>query len=353
MSDDKSEDASPKRLEDARQKGQVAQSKEAVSIASLSLGLLGLSAGASSIKDAFDLAIQHACRAAAHPESPQIAGSLSTIAGQMLLAIAYSLGAAVMGATAVGALLTGFLFAPMAAMPSLDKLNPAQALQRYFKPRTYVEPLVAFAKGTLLIYLGFVGAKSMLGVWAAASRARAPAVLVLFDTTLRAVLQRMLGLAVALALADVLYRRWQHAQDMKMSKEEVKREYKESEGDPHAKHERERMHKELAQEATLNSVRTAQFVVTNPTHYAVALAWDEDAMAAPQMVAKGEGAFARKIIEEAHRAGVPVLRDPPLARSLHEMEVGDEIPELMYESVAAIVRYLVEGNDPDTYEGEE
>jgi flagellar biosynthesis protein FlhB len=350
VSDDKTEEASSKRLQDARDKGQVAQSREAVGIASLALGLLGVGASVGTLRDSFATAVAHACRAAAHPESPQVAGTLSTLGGQFVSVIAYPLGAAVLGATMVGALLTGFLLAPMAALPSLDKLNPSSALERYLKPRTYVEPLVQLAKAAVLIYLGFVSVKPLLQSWAAAASASPATVLALFDTTLRTVLQRMLGLAVGFALADVLYRRWQHAQDMKMSKEELKREHKESEGDPHAKHERERMHKELAQQASLNSVKDAQFVVTNPTHYAIALAWDEDSMEAPQMLAKGEGDFARQMIAEAHRAGVPVLRDPPLARSLHELEIGEQIPELLYESVAAIVRHLVAGNDPDQYE---
>src|SRR5262249_1472165 len=96
-------------------------------------------------------------------------------------------------------------------------------------------------------------------------------------------------------------------------------------------------------------VRNASFVVTNPTHCAVALAWDNERMDAPELVAKGEGDLAHRIIAEAVRTGVPVLRDAPLARSLHELEVGDPIPEGLSDAVAAVVSYLADGRDPTRY----
>jgi flagellar biosynthesis protein FlhB len=165
------------------------------------------------------------------------------------------------------------------------------------------------------------------------------------------VVLRILVAAVLIAGLDVLYRRLQHARDLRMSKEDVKREHKESEGDPHTKSARAKLHRELLAEATLDRVKKASFVVTNPTHYAVALAWDQETMQAPELVAKGEGEFARRIIAEAHRAGVAVLRDAPLARSLHELaEVGDAIPEHLYEAVAAVVSFLADGHDPEAYE---
>jgi flagellar biosynthesis protein FlhB len=349
---DKTEEASPKKLQDARDKGQVAQSKDAVAIASLAAGLATLGATAGTIDEAFRGSLAIAIRAASTPSSQAIsvAPALERSLEQTLASAAPALAAATAGAAAVGALLAGFLFAPLAAIPSLDRLNPSQVIDRFTKPRTYVEPIIALAKGSLLIYLGYSAAKSLLPTWVPAARATPSQLRSLFDATLRATLSRTLAVAVGFAAIDVLYRRWQFAEDNKMSKDEVKREHKESEGDPHAKHERERLHKEMLEEATLHAVRKAQFVVTNPTHYAVALGWDEETMAAPQLLAKGEGALARRIIEEAHREGIPVLRDAPLARSLHEHEIGEEIPEALYDAVAAIVRFLTEGGDPDRYD---
>lgn len=349
---DKTEEATPKKLQDAREKGQVAQSRDAVAIASLAAGLATLGATAETIDEAFRGSLSIAIRAASTPGSHplSLAPAVEHALERTLASAAPTLAAATAGAAAVGALLTGFLFAPLAAIPSLDRLDPSQLIARLTKPRTYLEPWMALAKGAVLIYLGFSAAKSLLPTWAPAARATPSQLRALFDATLRATLSTTLAVAIGFAAIDVLYRRWQFAQDNKMSKDEVQREHKESEGDPHAKHERERLHKELLEEATIHAVRKAQFVVTNPTHYAVALSWDEETMAAPQLVAKGEGALARRIIEEAHREGIPVLRDAPLARSLHEHDIGEEIPEDLYDAVAAIVRFLTEGGDPDRYD---
>jgi flagellar biosynthesis protein FlhB len=134
-----------------------------------------------------------------------------------------------------------------------------------------------------------------------------------------------------------------------MTRDEVRREQRESEGDPHARSARDRLHREMLNEATLARVAKASFIVTNPTHYAVALEWDDDTMEAPQVLARGEGLIAQRIIAEARRHGIPVLRDAPLARSLHELEPGAEIPEALFEAVAAVVNYLAAGEEPDRY----
>jgi flagellar biosynthetic protein FlhB len=125
-----------------------------------------------------------------------------------------------------------------------------------------------------------------------------------------------------------------------MTRDEVKREHKEQEGDPHHKAERQRAHRELGEQRMLADVRKADFVVTNPDHVAVAIRYDREGDAAPVVVAKGERLLAEKIKEVAREAGVPVFRDVALARSLREVEEGDEIPEALFEAVAEILRVL-------------
>jgi type III secretion system FlhB-like substrate exporter len=127
---------------------------------------------------------------------------------------------------------------------------------------------------------------------------------------------------------------------MMMTREEVKREHKEAEGDPKHRSERQRLHRELSEQRLVDDVRKADFVVVNPEHIAVAVRYDRDADAAPTVVAKGERLLAERIKEVAREAGVPIYRDVALARALNELPEGDEIPEALYEAVAELLRVL-------------
>jgi type III secretion protein U len=152
----------------------------------------------------------------------------------------------------------------------------------------------------------------------------------------------MVGLA--LAAIDVMVTRRAWLRRLRMTKAEVKREYKEAEGDPQVKAARERAYHELLAQATVANVRTASVVVVNPTHLACALRYDEkEGDEAPVVVASGEGELAQRIVREAEHFGIPVVRDVPLARALVELQVGDAIPEVLYEAVAEILREIGEG----------
>jgi FlhB-like protein len=127
-----------------------------------------------------------------------------------------------------------------------------------------------------------------------------------------------------------------------MTREEVKREYKEQEGDPQHKAERRRLHQDMLRHQMVEAVRTADAVIINPTHIAVAIRYDEDTMKAPKVVATGQRLVAQQIKEVARQFGVPIYRDVPLARSLAELDLDDEIPEQLYEAVAAVLRFVYE-----------
>jgi flagellar biosynthesis protein FlhB len=150
--------------------------------------------------------------------------------------------------------------------------------------------------------------------------------------------ERVAVVAVALGLADYLWTRRRHMQGLRMTREEVTREHKESEGDPTHRAERQRLHRELAEQRMLADVRKADFVVVNPDHIAVALRYDRDGEAAPVVVARGERLLAERIRQAAREAGVPIFRDVTLARSLRHLAEGQEIPAALYEAVAEILR---------------
>ena len=140
-------------------------------------------------------------------------------------------------------------------------------------------------------------------------------------------------------MIDVVVVRRSWMKRLRMGKDEIKREHKESDGDPQLKAAREKLHHELLAQSTLGNVKRASVVIVNPTHLACALRYDEDeGDQAPVLVARGEGELAKRIVEAARAYGIPVLRDVPLARAIHELDVGEEIPEALYEAVALVLR---------------
>ena len=156
---------------------------------------------------------------------------------------------------------------------------------------------------------------------------------------LGALVLRVGAVVTGLGVLDLLYQRWRFAKDQRMTKEEVKREHKEAEGDPQDKQNRKRAHREIVEHGVLEQVRRADVLIVNPTHLAVALLYDEEAGAeAPEVLARGGDHLARRMIAAAEEAGVPVLQDVPLARALFELEVGELIPEGLYDAVAAVLR---------------
>jgi flagellar biosynthetic protein FlhB len=152
--------------------------------------------------------------------------------------------------------------------------------------------------------------------------------------------------AVAIGVLDYLWQRHRHRQSLRMTREEVKRERKEVEGDPLHKAERQRLHREALEQRRVGDVREADFVVVNPDHVAVAVRYDRGGPSAPVVVAKGERLLAERIKEIAREAGVPIFRDVALARSLRDVEEGAPIPETLYDAVAEILRLVYRAEAP-------
>jgi flagellar biosynthetic protein FlhB len=145
---------------------------------------------------------------------------------------------------------------------------------------------------------------------------------------------------VAIAIADFFYQRWQYKKELRMTKYEVKREYKQEEGDPQHKAARKRLHQEIAMHDMVQAVKDADVVIVNPTHIAAAIKYNPDEMTAPQLVAKGQRLIAEQIVEIAKQYKVPIMRNLPLAQSLMELEIGEEIPEELYEAVAEVLNFV-------------
>lgn len=338
MSDDRTEEASAKKLRDARKKGQAPKSKELGSalVVLASAGIFGAIAPtlAATGQALFRLSLDAAAGDLASSPVDVLGASVSLATG----ALAPLLGALVVVAVLSSVVQTGPMFATEAISWNLERLDPVQGTKNLFTQKQLVELIKTLAK---LIIVGWVAwgvlEDGLRGVMSLSGR-DAFAALAASGTLIRALLLRVGGAMLAIAVLDVLYQRYAFAKEQRMTKEEVKREHKDAEGDPHAKAERDRVRQEIGRHDTIESVRSADVLVVNPTHLAVALRFDEDGDTnAPEVMAKGQDDLARRMIEVAREAGVPIMRDVPLARGLFDLEVGDEIPEDLYEAVAAVL----------------
>jgi type III secretion YscU/HrpY family protein len=336
---EKTEQPTPKKLREARKRGEVAKSRELGTAAVLLVAAGALWATGERLLGALTGAWDSSLAAIEGGAAAGPTAVLSASASRGLDAMAPLLAAVV----AAGALASFLQVGPLATLepvtPKLERIDPVRGFGRIFSQRQLVELLKTVAKLVIVGAVAWITLRDGLrGVVGLVQRDAEAAI---FGTSaLVGTLVLRVGAAVAaIAVLDVFYQRWRHLQDQKMTKEEVKREHKEAEGDPQAKRERQRMHREIAAHGVLESVRRADVLVVNPTHVAVALRYDEEAgNDAPEVLAKGQEELARRMIRAAEEAGVPVMREVPLARALFELEVGDEIPEALYEAVALVLK---------------
>jgi type III secretion protein U len=232
---------------------------------------------------------------------------------------------------------TGGALALARLAPSVDRMNPVSGAQQLFTAERWFGVLRALAAALFVGYFTYrtlvdfapdiafgVGETGSTGVLVAALGKRLCWAAALFG--------------LGLGALDFLITHRAFLRRNRMSKDEVKREHRESEGDPEVKAARRRAHREALAGSALNAVKNATVLIVNPTHLAVALRYDEEQDQAPKVLAQGEGDLAKQMIEAARAYGVPCVRDVPIARALTELEVGDEIPEALYEAVAEILR---------------
>lgn len=344
---EKTEDPSPRRLEQAREEGQVPQSRElstflvTVTGAATLLLLGGWMGGRVSglFRDGFAFD-----RRAAFDENAML-DMLERMLSGALLTLMPLFFALLLAAVAAPMVLGGLVFAPNVLGVKFDRLNPLQGLGRMFSMHGLAEMIKAILKSVL------VGGVAALVLWMNIDH--------LFDlmveplesgmadfseTVAFAALLIVLSLGL-LAAIDVPFQLWQYHKKLRMTKEEVRRESKEQEGDPMIKGRIRAMQREMARRRMMAEVPKADVVVTNPLHYAVALKYEEKKMNAPKVVAKGSQLVAERIKEIARENRVPVVEAPPLARALHRhAEVGETIPGPLFSAVAQVLAYVYQLN---------
>lgn len=342
---ERTEQATPQKLRKARERGEVAVSRDLTSALMLAVGAGVLVNQFTKIGAKFQQMAKTVIQPAA-VETLTPAKAITLFAQTCfdgVLAVAPIL----VGLWAMAVLGPFLQVGPLLAMetlkPKLSKLNPLAGLKRIFMSLPpYVELIKAVIKIMVVGVLCWQVIQANLREIVLVGRQPLHGAALLAGTIIGQCLQRGILFFVGLAVLDFAYQRWQFSKNQRMTKEEVKREYKEQEGDPHHKHARKHLHQEILEGQMLENVRKADVVVTNPDHYACALRYDPDEEGAPRLIGKGKNHLAEKIKEIARQQDIPIVQNVGLARALYQLEVDDLIPEELYETVAEILRWVEE-----------
>ncbi len=344
---EKTEDATPKRLRDARKKGQVAKSRDLNTIVILIAGFIMLAFMRGNMGERLQAIFQTNFELVSRQD---ISMEMLFRAGQQtffsyLHVVLPFFGAIVFIAFAVGFFQIGPVFSAEPMKPQVKRLNAIENLKNMFKVTTLVELLKNIAKLSLIFYLAYSVVFDNLREVLLTVTAPPHKSMLIASKLIVMFLMKVFVVFIVIAIIDLMVQRWQYKKQMRMTKDEVKREYKQDEGDPQIKSARKQMHKEFAMSDTKQQVGASDVVVTNPTEVAVAIKYDDKEMLAPEIMAKGQRLFAQSIREIAEELDVPIVTNPPLAWTLIELDVGDEVPEELYAAVAEILVYVYRLNE--------
>lgn len=339
--EDRTEAASARRLQKAREEGQVPVSRECVSLAGLGLATLTLCFVVPGVARDVGRILAGMLGQAHAVDLASFGADIGWIGARaFLLGAAPFVLAALVGGVGAVLLQTGFLIHPGGLMPKLSGLNPLTGFKRLFGVEGLVETLKSVVK------LGAIAGAVWLAVgsdwrWLAGSVQFTPALLLdRLTRLLFHVLLAVLGAQAAIALADLAWVRYRHATKLRMTRHDLREEHRETEGDPRIKARIKQIRTLRARQRMMAAVPKAAVVITNPTHYAVALAYDRGKHAAPRVVAKGMDEMAARIRDVARANNVPLVANPPLARALHVLELDSEIPAEHFKVVAEILAYI-------------
>jgi len=332
---DRTEKATGRQRQKAREKGQVARSRELVSTASTGGVVLVMALwGGGALAQLAGMTR----RLLSMPYGTEPFGAMRAAGAEaMILMLPFLLAAA--GLAVVGSVVQGgVVFKPLEL--KFSSLNPLEGLKRIFSSRGLVEllkNLVKLSVGGCVVY--YVIRKEIAALPSLLPLGMGELVRVSGSLFLKAILTGF-SFFFVIAAMDYIIARWRHEQSIKMTKSEVKDEYKETEGNPQVKSRIRGLMREMARRRMMRDVPKATVVITNPVHLAVALRYDGNTMSAPKIVAKGADLVSGKIKEIARRHGIPIVEDKPLARSLYKVDIGAFVPEELYRAVARILAQI-------------
>ena len=344
MAGDKSEQPTPKRMNEARKKGQVFKSRDFIqSLLFITAAAVLAAGGPTYITELSDLMKQFFQPDMMRGDMPMNAmlSRMGFAWSKFLVLSAPLLGALVVAAVAANFVQVKALFAAEIIKPKFEKLNPLAGFKNiFFSSRTYIELVKNLIKFGVIFWVLYSSIKGSMRDIIPIASMRLDQTASLAGSLISSLLYKVGVVFLILGGADYMIQKKLHMKNMMMSKEEVKQEYKEQEGDPHVKHMRKHLFEQLMHESVAHNVPKATAVIANPTHLAIALRYDEAAMQAPTVTAKGQDSMALRIIDIAKEHKVPVVRNIGLAHTLFDLEIGHEIPEDMYEAVAEILNFV-------------
>jgi flagellar biosynthesis protein FlhB len=344
MANDKTEKATPQKREDARKKGQVARSQDVNGAAVLLASLLALNAFGPKIMEQCKLAMVQVLELAKTPQvvDQKGVGTLFMLVGEhvMLAALPILLVCMLAGLVASAAQV-GLKPMPGAAKPDFKKLNPAAGFKNLFNPQHFaVETVKNVAKTVVVGVIAALAVFPKLDEFAALVGTPPGDLIPEVASLIMTIAQRAAIAYLALAALDFVWQKHKHEKSLKMDHEEIKQEFKQQELPAEVKSHQRRRAMEMSRSRMMDAVPTADVIVTNPSHYAVALKYESGGQA-PIVVAKGVDNLAAKIREAAKDAGVMIVPDPPLARTLYaNVDIGRQIPEDLFHAVAQLLAYV-------------
>jgi len=344
---EKTEKGTPKKRRDARKKGQVLKSQD-VNTTFCTIIMFGTLLAiwpwfVGEMTSVF--AVFYNPSTFSHETGVLDVNEISAILGQMMLGVLMPmlpiLGVALVAGVAINLVQVRFLFTTQTLKPKFDKLNPVKGLKQLVEPKKLIE----LAKNLLkVIVVGLVGYNAYTNLLDKFPMYVGQPIDLSFIDIMETAFIMALQMCIAMvfiSIGDFIYQRWKYEKDLKMSKQEVKDEYKMTEGDPKIKGKIRQKQMQMSAMRMMSEVPQADVVITNPTHFAVALKYDTGIHSSPTVTAKGQDYIARKIRETALEHDVSIVENPPIARTLFDLcEVGDEIPEELYQAVADILVFV-------------
>ena len=341
-SGEKTEDPTPTKLRDARKKGQIAKSKDLTAAILLMTAFFSLRATAKMIWEQLSAIMIETSYYIPNEVTFEFAGYiLRQVLITFLTCVAPMFGIVFMVAIIVEVAQTGFVASLDPIKPSFNKLNPIEGVKKFFSLKQYIELLKSVAKMIIIVSLIYSVLKDEILIVVISQSMELYQVVAFVGDLVMKVIVRVGVAYLVIAFLDYLYQKYEYIKGLKMSKKEIKDEYKRLEGDPMIKQRQREIARQMSQGRQMGSVPDSDVVVTNPIHIAIAITYVPNKMRAPKVVAMGKRLIADEIRKVAVDNNVPIVENPPLARALYDLvEVGMDVPEEYYRAVAEILAFV-------------